>query len=545
MARRSLTGVAAAPGVAAGRSWLHSEPDAGGTTDDPEHEIGVATRALAGAAEELETQAADLVAGEAEIVAAGALMASDPALLGAVVDLIETRHFTASRAIVAGASRFADSIAAIGDEALAARADDVRAMARRAARIASGQADILAEIDGDIVIARDLGPAEIAQIGSTPGRAVALAAGGPTAHAAIVARSLGVALVVGLGDEVFDYADADVVIVDGSAGTIVREPGNAELRAAAETASRREAERERIAAEREAPAQTSDGHRIVVLTNAAGPVEVAAGVEAGAEGIGLLRTELAFLESERWPTRADHTSLLEQCAAAAPGMPLTVRLMDFGGDKTPPFLSGEQRRGIALLLGHPHALFDQLAAVGQLADAGVDLRVLLPLAEQPGQVHGVRAALDVDLPLGAMIETRSAVNGVAALAEACEFLSIGTNDLAHDLLGSDRFSTARAPAFHPDVLREIATVVAAAHSAGLTLEVCGEAASDPVAMPLLVGLGIDELSAGAARVGAVRRWTRALDYAKLAVVARAALALDDDVAVADLVADQLGTRLDE
>jgi phosphoenolpyruvate-protein kinase (PTS system EI component) len=213
-----------------------------------------------------------------------------------------------------------------------------------------------------------------------------------------------------------------------------------------------------------------------------------------------------------------------------------VRVLDFGGDKTPPFLAGTVERGIALLLSAPEALAAQARA---LIATGADtrLRVLLPMVEDPAQIAAVRQAFggSLDAAFGAMIETVTAVERVEEIAAAADFLSIGTNDLTHSVLATDRFAPGEAAAHHPSVLAAIETVVRAAHSRGLVVEVCGEAASNAVAMPLLVGLGVDELSVGAARVGQVRRWVRASEHARARSIAEAALQLATAADVAQLL----------
>jgi phosphoenolpyruvate-protein kinase (PTS system EI component) len=211
-------------------------------------------------------------------------------------------------------------------------------------------------------------------------------------------------------------------------------------------------------------------------------------------------------------------------------------VLDFGGDKLPPFLRGTTARGLSLLLDAPDALAAQLRAI-VAEGAGTDLRILLPIAERAADVERVRAMLPPGIAIGAMVETIAAVEAAAELAEAADFLSIGTNDLAHAAAGSDRFAAgAAAPVHDPRVLAVIARTAEAARAARLPLEVCGDAASDPIAVPLLVGLGVDELSVGAARVGAVRGWVRALDQAAAERTAVEALALRSAVDVERLVA---------
>jgi phosphoenolpyruvate-protein kinase (PTS system EI component) len=393
-------------------------------------------------------------------------------------------------------------------------------------------------------VAEDVGPADVAEheAGLV---AIALAGGGATAHAAIVARSLGLPMVVGLGPEVLEIAAGAEVIVDGDRGRVLGSPSPAEAsRTRVEMASRaeaRSADRER----RELPAMTRDGRRLRVLGNAAGAVEVEVALAAGAEGIGLLRTELAFLDAGAWPSEDEHRRALAPVLAAAGGAPVTVRLLDFGGDKLPPFLRGRGERGIALQLSAPGALRAQLAAIADALAAGAQLRVLIPLVEDPAQVRAVRAELPAGAEVGAMVETPGAAARADELAACCAFLSIGTNDLSHAVLGSDRFAAGSAPAHHPRVLAAVARVARATAATEIPLEVCGEAASDPVTMPLLVGLGVDELSVGAARVGTVREWVRRLSAADAAGLAGRALSCHDAADVAALMGGASGVRLDE
>ena len=204
---------------------------------------------------------------------------------------------------------------------------------------------------------------------------------------------------------------------------------------------------------------TADGRRVRVLVNACTAAEVAAGLKAGAEGAGLIRTELAFLDADRWPSTASHLRMLAPLAAALDGRPGTVRVLDFGGDKLPPFLAGEERRGIELLLAHPGAFRAQLVAIAEVA-RDADLRVLVPLVRGAREVALTRALLHAEggagVLLGAMIELPEAATAAAEIAAACDFLSVGTNDLTHATLGTDRFSHGEAPAHDPRVLRHIA-----------------------------------------------------------------------------------------
>src|SRR5437867_3764483 len=375
-------------------------------------------------------------AGDAEIVETGILMAKDPVLL----DRIE-QHIMSGQSAPTAISRAADAIAhvldGLEDATLAERAADIRSLGRRAAARAVG-----ASLgSGGVLIATDLGPADVADLGLAATGA-ALADGGVTAHAAIVARSLGIPMVVGLGPEVLELKSGEVVVLDADEGVVVRRPTRSRIEAANQDRERRQQARETARARRNEPALTTDGHRVTVLVNAATMAEAVEGFELGAEGIGLLRILVA-------------------------------------------------------MVGHS----DQLRAIRKVLD------------EAPGV--GQRRP-----QLGAMIETREAAMSAAAIADVSDFFSIGTNDLTQAALGLDRERSRTAPATDPRVLRLIDVTVRAAHAAGLTVDVCGEAGSDPIVLPVLVGLGVDELSVAAARVGEVRQWVRELDYATCRNAAR-------------------------
>jgi phosphoenolpyruvate-protein kinase (PTS system EI component) len=402
---------------------------------------------------------------------------------------------------------------------------------------AAARADSAAVV---VLVARDLGPADVAEL--PPGVvAIALAAGAPSAHAAVVARGLGIPMAVAVGEELLGVRSGEPVVVDGDAGLAVLAPEPARLAQAAAATELRASELARTEAAAQLPAVTRDGRAIRVLVNAATAAEVAAGLRAGAEGIGLLRTELAFLDAADWPDEEAHRAAIAPVLAGLAGRIATVRVLDYGADKTPAFLRGIAARGLALLLGEPAALEAQLRAI-VAAGAATELRVLLPLVRSADDVERARAALarmagDRPLPaVGAMIETAAAVREAPAIAAAADFLSIGTNDLTADVLGGDRFAGGPARTHDPRVLAAIAATTAAARAAGRIVEVCGEAASDPLVRPLLIGLGVDELSVGAARVGQTRAAVRALDAGAAERLARAALAAPDADAVERLVA---------
>jgi phosphoenolpyruvate-protein kinase (PTS system EI component) len=551
MPERVLRGAPASPGLAAGAAHILNGGQVENLTPLPAGEraaeAGRAEAALAAAGQEIERLAERLReegrVDEGDIVATGALMAADPALARSASDAVLDRGMPAGMAILEAAEAHAAAIAALGDQTLAARADDVRSLGRRAARLAALEGADQAPGSSDVVlVARDLGPADVGELGPEV-LGIVLASGAVTAHAAIVARSLGIPMVVRAGDAALAIQEGAPVVVEGGTGEAVVDPAPARLEIVRGELLSRARARAAARVRRDQPATTRDGRRLCVLANVASAAEAALALEAGAEGAGLIRTELAFLDADEWPTSEDHEAALAPVLRALGDTSATVRVLDFGGDKLPPFLRGSAGCGIDLLLAHPQALADQLRGIlGASGDC--ELRLLLPLVTEPAQVRAVRELLARPLadagvagspPLGAMIELPEAAERAVEIAAEADFLSVGTNDLTAATLGVDRFEAGAAPAHHPSVLRLIAAALEAARARGIPIEICGEAASDPLSVPLLVGLGADELSVGAARVGIVRDWVRELSFDGAAALARRALGAEDAAAVERLV----------
>lgn len=514
---RALEGVSAAPGLAVGPAMLLDQPLNGDPRKLPAPSRAAqaqrARDAMHGAAAELQELATRLrEAGrgdEADIIATGTLMAEDPVLVARVEALVMESGMDAPRALRAATDEAAAQLAQLSDPVLAERADDVRSLGRRAAARALGVTRRPGEA---VLIARTLGPADVAEYaGLAVG--IALAGGGVTSHAAIVARSLGLPMVVGLGDQVLNIGDGEDVVIDGHLGVVFARPADSRVSTARAEAERRRAARAVAIVRQSDPAQTTDGRRIRVLANASTVAELEEAMRQGAEGVGLLRTELLFLEASGWPTHQQQVNILRPVLTRLAGKTATVRIFDFGGDKTPPFLRGIKTRGIEVLLDAPDVLRTHVDAVVE-AGKGTDLRILVPMVTSPEQMRVVRQVVGAAAWTGAMIETPEAAEGAAAIAGESDFLSIGTNDLTQLALGLDREQSRRAPVLDARVLTLIALAMRAARAASIPVDVCGESASDPKALPIMVGLGADELSVAPARVGQVRQWIRELDYAE-------------------------------
>jgi phosphoenolpyruvate-protein phosphotransferase len=556
----SFRGVPASGGVAAGaarvlpRVGAKSEP-ASPNGDRPD--VGVA-EALDTVAGELMDAAARLRDSghpdEAEIVSVGALIAEDPVLRDEVEEQIAAGGDPV-RALTAVIERHAGTMEALRDPTLRERGADIRQVGRRACAILRGERALVAPTSGpNVLIAEELGPAEMIGLGGGMVIAGVAVRGGPNSHAAIVARTLGLPLVLGVDPAVLDVEPGTTVIVDGDVGTVIVAPAADELAGAHAAMEAAASHRSALAMERGLPCETIDGHRVHLLCNVATAAETAAGLEAGAEGVGLLRTELTFLEATAWPDEQAHRRVLEPILILLDEKAAVVRVLDFGGDKVPPFLarelpagSGPHVRGLPALLAAEDALAAQLRAAVDLGRRS-RLGILVPMVTSLREVRLAReileqAALDVgaEVPeLGVMVEVPSAAILADRFAQDLDFLSIGTNDLTEHVLGVNRRDPAARPALaaHPSVLTLINRVARAGREHGCTVRVCGEAASDPIVVPLLLGMGIETLSVSPARIDEVRSRIRRLSFEQCAKVTSDALSMDSAEEVWGLVKER-------
>jgi phosphoenolpyruvate-protein kinase (PTS system EI component) len=354
--------------------------------------------------------------------------------------------------------------------------------------------------------------------------------GGASSHAAIIARGLGLPMLAGADPRILKAPSGHQAILDTNTGELIVDPAGPELAAARTAATPPEAPR---SAARDLT--TADGQPVTLLCNVASAAETRLGLSGGATGVGLLRTEIAFTTAGSWPSREDHLAQLTPILSQLDQRPAVVRLLDFSGDKVPPFLKYQKEQGLTALLNAPQALRDQLTAILR-AGHGTRLAVLVPMVRSLDEVAAVRSALAEaavevaqETPkLGIMVEVAATAANAAAFAPAVDFFSIGTNDLSSEVLGLDRAGGAITPALaaDPRVQGLIHRVVEAAAEAGINVSVCGDAAADPAVLPLLLGLGIRTLSVGAARVPQVARRIADTKVARLWRPAHAQLSAD-------------------
>ena len=553
---RTVHGIPASTGVASG-PWVvlaAADAPAGGRIDPTQApaEVGRLLAARDAAATELEALAAELTAAgrpEGDIFDAQAMMARDPSLLDAATAAIGEGN-DAIASIRIAAAGVADQLRGLGDELLAARAADVLDVAERiAARLAGVDRTVGLEVPS-IVVADDIPPSIAAGLPRDRLLGMALESGSATSHAAILARAFGIPAVVGATGLLAAAAPSadggSMVVVDGDSGEVVFEPDTAaavrldDRRAAADRAALQALE------EASLPAVTRDGVAVTLLANIGTPAEAERAVALGAKGVGLFRTEFLFVERPAAPTEDEQLAAnLAVVEAFRPG-PVTIRLLDVGGDKPIPWLPIPPEpnpflgvRALRLAADQPELFVTQLRAAMRAATGGGRVKVMAPMVADASDVAVLedlaaraRASLVEDgsphgeIELGVMLEIPSAVLVAPSFFGRLGFASLGTNDLLQYTLAADRGNAAleryRDP-LHPALLRLIDSASRDAAGTGVELSVCGEMAGDPAAALALVGLGVTVLSMASSSLAPVRRAIRAADAEVLRESAREAL----------------------
>jgi phosphoenolpyruvate-protein phosphotransferase/dihydroxyacetone kinase phosphotransfer subunit len=556
----TLRGVPASPGIVIGPARL-PVPAALPAADeapsgDPAAELARLDAARSAARADVEAARARIAdqAGEAEaaIFDAHLLLLDDTALLDPAVRAIEDGR-SAAAAWGASAEAAAAVYRGLDDPYLRERAADVDDVAGRVLRHLAGVAQEAGIAEPGILVARDVTPGDAAGLDRSLVQGLAVARGGATSHAAILARALGIPAVVGLGEAVLGLAEGTPVVLDGGAGTLEVEPAAdviAERERAREAADRRRGE---VRAQAREPATTTDGQTLEVAANLGSPAEAAEAVELGADGVGLLRTEFLFLDRDTAPTEDEQRAVYEEIAVALDGRPLIVRTLDAGADKPLRFLRQAPEdnpflgvRGIRLGLEQPELLRTQLRAILAVA-AEHPLRVMFPMVSTLAEYRAARAIVDElggpPIEVGIMVEVPAVAIAADRFAREVDFFSVGTNDLGQYTMAAERGNEALAgllSGIQPPLLRLIATLTAAAEEHGRWVGVCGELAGDPAAAVLLAGLGAAELSMAPSRIPEVKATLRSLALADARAIARRALDCDDAKGVADLVRPVLG-----
>jgi phosphotransferase system enzyme I (PtsI) len=566
-----LRGIAASRGIAYGQVFLYlqSELEVPRYQVEPVKRIGEIARfeqALVTTRQQIaqvrQQVSRNLSEAEALIFDAHQMVLEDQALIGETIREFETTGLNIETCFNAVAQRYIAAFAEIDDEYLRERAADIKDVTRRVLRILLGQTALqLSELaEKRIIVAHDISPSEAAGIDRSSALGIVTELGSRTSHAVIVARSMKVPAVVGAADLTTRVKDGDWVLVDGYEGVVVLHPSQATLFRYGKIQQERSSFESRLLAANELPAETRDGVRVTLRANIEKADEVALVRQYRAEGVGLYRTEYLYLSSPRLPTEEEQYANYRAIAEGLAPAPVTIRTLDIGGDKplpSSPQLIGPEAnpflgfRALRMCLENPGLFKEQLRAILR-ASAHGKVEVMYPmvgsadeleaanrlLAEARDEVRARGQAFDAELRVGTMIEIPSAAVAADVLAPHCHFFSIGTNDLIQYLLAVDRGNNRIAHLYdpvHPAVLRVLKLVIDAAHARGIKVSVCGEMAGDPVYVPLLVGLGVDELSMTPPLLPAARFLIRAMTGAEARQLAQDALAQTDSKRTAALV----------
>jgi len=538
-----LAGIPASAGIAIGPlvklqpATIKAVP---GTVDDPEAEWKRLQTAIRGAQDETralyEWAKANAGASEAGIFDAQLLFLDDPELTSGASHSIRAQRSNAAWAWQAATAKLTERLAALEDSYLRARAADMTDVSTRVLRRLTGQANVAPVLrEPSIVSAHDLTPSDVKNLDPAMVLAVCLETGSASAHSVILIRAMVIPAVVGLGPGISALPDGTILAVDGVRGRVRVSPGSDEAR---DFENRRQAwlsQRQTAQAERHRPACTRDGIRIRVFANLKGVTEVSAALDYGAEGVGLLRSEFLFLGRTVSPSEEEQFTAYRAVAEALGPRPLVIRTMDIGGDKGVPYVDfGEEAnpvlglRGIRVMLERPDLLRKQLRAILR-AGFSHPVSIMFPMISSLVELRAAKAALaavekeleqekipfNKDRKVGIMIEVPAAVVCADQLAREADFFSIGSNDLIQYVMAADRTNARVAPLadpFQPAVMRMIRQTIQEGRKAGIGVTLCGELAADPLATPLLLGLGLQEFSVSGPLIPelkqAIARWSR-------------------------------------
>ena len=560
---QKIKGIAASPGIAFGPAYVYQDQTIDvleQIVEDAQSELSRLEKALQmakGQIEQLMHQAQNQVGDEeAAIFEAHALFLEDPELLKTVRSTIESRLVNCEFAWKGAIEEHAQRLDALDDEYFQARAADLRDVGSRVLRLLLGIEDV--DLSGlkqsSIIIAKDLTPSDTVRLDKSLVVGFCTAEGGPTSHTAILAKALALPAVVGVGEELLSIQGGTALILDGEAGTIIIDPDQDTKTANQIRMEELQTQAEIDRSSATEPATTKDGIRVEVVANIGRPEETADSLELGAEGIGLLRTEFLYLDRKVAPDEEQQYSAYREILGAMGHRPVVARTLDVGGDKPLPYLDLGQEsnpflgwRAIRMCLDREDFFKIQLRALLR-ASPGHDLRIMFPMIATLGELHKAKGLLEEagdevvrsggqvsdDIQVGIMVEVPSVVVMADQFASQVDFFSIGTNDLTQYTMAAERTNEKVAylgDALHPAILRQIKTVIDAAHEQGIWVGLCGELAGDQQGIPILLGLGLDEFSMAPSLIPRAKAIIRTWTMSQSQELANAAVNLDSAEAV--------------
>ena len=554
-----IQGISGSRGVAVGNVYRYIQeeiviPDYTVADDKVEEEIGKFAAAMAATLKQLDTirqKALDEMGPEeAAIFEAHMQIAQDPSLSDGIKSLVESSHTNVVAATAQTIETFANIFLGMEDPYMRERGADIKDIGDRLMRNMLGMNPRgLSHISGEVIlVAQDLAPSDTASLDKNVVKGIVTAAGGPTSHAAIMARTLEIPAVMGVGD-IESFVDGDKAVVLGTDGIVEVNPSDADWAEYTNQAAAFQEELKRLRESANLEATTTDGHHVELFGNIGKAKDAKNALTMGAQGIGLYRTEFLYMENDELPAEDVQFEEYKKVAQDMKGKPVIIRTMDIGGDKElkcldlpsemNPFLG---YRAIRISLNRPDIFKVQLRALLRASAFG-DIHIMYPMIASVEEVKQANAMLDEckeeltaegkefnkDIKVGIMIEVPAAAVISPILAKYVDFFSIGTNDLCQYTLAVDRMNEAIGNLYqplHPGVLRLIKHVIDASHEHGKFTGMCGELASDPVATMILLGLGLDEFSMTASSIPLIKNILRSVSKAECEEVANKALTMD-------------------
>lgn len=562
-----LQGIGVSPGVAIGPAWRLAVEEERYVERDIEpgeihREIARFEEALIATRHQIHELQRALGAAigqdSAGILDAHLLVVDDRSFVEEVIRTLEKERKNVESVLQVVAERYAEALSRLEDDYLRERAADVRDVTRRILRNLSGRSpSSLADLkEPRIVVAADLAPSETASMNKETVIGFATDMGSPTSHTAIMARALGIPAVVGLHDASVRVSTGDPVLVDGSKGLFVIRPSPERLRRYGEIAEAQRSVRAELATLRDRPAETLDGYHVQLVANIELPTDIESVLEHGAEGVGLFRTEFLYLSRDHLPSEEEQLEAYLRVAERAYPHPVVIRTLDLGGDKflshlkTPPEVNPFMGwRAIRFCLAQPEVFLTQLRAILR-ASRFDNVKLMYPMVSRLDELVQANRLLEQakeelrrqglpfneHLEVGVMIEVPSAALTANLLAPHVSFFSLGTNDLVQYTLAVDRVNERVAYLYdptHPAILKLIKNTVDVGHEYGIWTGMCGEMAGNVALAPLLLGLGVDELSVSPTLVPLVKKAIRSVRYAQCERLAQEAITLESGTEVAE------------
>ena len=560
-------GIGASPGIAIGSGWVYRPVVVKVVpleNQNPDKELSRLENALGTAKEQLETlfqkTLDEIGSDEAAIFEAHKMFLDDPELINSIQEMIRENQINADAAVDEVVERFAEEMEALEDEYFRERAQDIRDVGRRIIYCLAGVDTRSREFPGEPVIisADDLTPSDTVQFEREKILGLCTRKGGPTSHTAILARSLGVPAAVSVPFDLDGVENSKELVLDGTLGELILDPSDEEIMAARVKMEAWQSKWQDQVSKAHQPATTLDGISVEVVANIGNLADAQQAIDFGAEGVGLLRTEFLYMDRHSMPTEEEQVEAYREIFEIMGDRPLVVRTLDIGGDKEVEYLglSDEPNpflgwRAIRMINERPEILHAQFRALFQ-AGAKSDLRIMVPLVSSIDEVIQARqikleaqtSLIKEGLPcaensqFGIMVEVPSAALMIAQLAEHVDFFSIGTNDLTQYTLAVDRTNERvanLASPFHPAVLKLIAMTIKVAHEHGKWVGLCGEMAGDQLAVPFLLGLGLDEFSMAPTSIPGVKQTIRRMDKVQCSEIVERVLKLGSAAEVKDFL----------